>query len=168
MYVANADNNCLAVFDVSKPGSSQSLGFLPTGWYPTVVRVIDNKLYMANGKGFSSFPNPNGPNPISKKEMVLLHGSDPLKPKEVQYIGGLFTGTLSIIPLPAEKELSVYSQAVYHNTPYNKEQEVSAPGEEGNPIPSKVGDTSSIKYVFGGTYQQKPYLGKYGNLYCRR
>jgi len=148
LYVANADNNCLAVFDVSKPGSSHSLGFIPTGWYPTVVRVIDNKLYVANGKGFSSFPNPNGPNPISKKEMVLLHGSDPLKPKEVQYIGGLFTGTLSIIPLPAEKELSAYTRAVYHNTPFNTEQEISAAGEAGNPIPRKVGDTSSIKYVF--------------------
>ncbi|MEI7733834.1 MAG: bifunctional YncE family protein/alkaline phosphatase family protein [Ferruginibacter sp.] len=148
LYVANADNNCLAVFDVSKPGYSHSLGFVPTGWYPTTVRVIDNKLFVANGKGFSSLANPNGPNPIAKKQAVLLHAGDTSQPKQVQYIGGLFTGTLSIIPLPDVAALAVYSQAVYHNTPYNQEQESIANGEEGNPIPRKIGDSSPIKYVF--------------------
>lgn len=149
LYIANADNNCLAVFDVSKPGSSHSLGFVPTGWYPSVVRVIDNKLYVANAKGLSSLPNPDGPNPVSAKETVLLHGGDPSKPKTVQYIGGgLLMGTLSVIPVPSQQELAVYSQAVYHNTPYQREQESVAAGEAGNPVPQKVGDPSPIKYVF--------------------
>lgn len=148
LYVANADNNCLAVFDVSNPGKSHSLGFVPTGWYPTVVRVVDKKLFVANGKGFSSLANPNGPNPISKKEAVLLHGGDTTKPKQVQYIGGLFLGTLSIIPIPTEKELEVYTQSVYNNTPFKLEQEKIAVGEEKNPIPRKIGDPSPIKYVF--------------------
>ncbi|MEJ7666963.1 MAG: beta-propeller fold lactonase family protein [Hymenobacter sp.] len=39
LYIANADNNCLAVFDVSRPGHSVAKGFIPTGWYPTCVRV---------------------------------------------------------------------------------------------------------------------------------
>ena len=149
LYVANADNNCLAVFDVSRPGSSHSLGFVPTGWYPSVVRVIDAKLYVANAKGFSSLPNPHGPNPTGYKQTVLLHGGDPLKPQQVQYIGGgLLMGTMSIIPQPTEKDLSIYSQAVYHNTPYSKELETNVDGEAGNPIPRKTGDTSPIKYVF--------------------
>lgn len=149
LYIANADNNCLAVFDVSKPGSSRSLGFVPTGWYPSVVRVIDKRLFVANAKGFSSLPNPYGPNPISGKQAVLLHAGDTSRLQQVQYIGGgLLMGTLSIIPFPTEKELSVYSQAVYHNTPYHKEQELLAEGEAGNPVPKKVGDSSSIKYVF--------------------
>ena len=149
LYIANADNNCLAVFDVSNPGASHSLGFVPTGWYPSVVRVIDNRLFVANAKGFSSLPNPSGPNPIGAKQSVLLHGGDTSKPMQVQYIGGgLLMGTLSIIPVPTEKALSVYSQAVYHNTPYHKEQESLAEGEEGNPIPRKKGDPSPIKYVF--------------------
>jgi YVTN family beta-propeller protein len=149
LYIANADNNCLAVFDVSKPGSSSSLGFVPTGWYPSVVRVIDSKLYVANAKGFSSLPNPHGPNPLDKKQAVLLHGGDTLKTRPVQYIGGgLLMGTLSVISVPGEKELSVYSQSVYHNTPYNREQEATAISEKGNPVPLKVGDPSPVKYVF--------------------
>ena len=149
LYIANADNNCLAVFDVTKPGSSQSLGFVPTGWYPSVVRVIDNKLYVANAKGFSSLPNPHGPNPAAKNQTVVLHGGDPFRPPRTEYIGGgLLMGTLSIIPTPTEKELPVYAQAVIHNTPYHREQETGADSETGNPVPAKVGAASPIKYVF--------------------
>ncbi|HEY4153854.1 MAG TPA: YncE family protein, partial [Puia sp.] len=58
LYIANADNNCLAVFDVSRPGSCKSRGFIPVGWYPTAVKVIGNRVFVANGKGFTSLPNP--------------------------------------------------------------------------------------------------------------
>jgi YVTN family beta-propeller protein len=64
LYVANADNNCLAVFDVSNPGFSKSKGFIPTGWYPTNVKVIGKKIFVSNGKGFSSMPNKKGPDPF--------------------------------------------------------------------------------------------------------
>ena len=149
LYVANADNNCLAVFDVRKPGASKSLGFVPTGWYPSVVRVIDSKLYVADAKGLSSLPNPHGPNPTGYKETVLFHGGDPNKPRDVQYIGGgLLMGALSIIPIPGTQDLAVYSQAVYHNTPYNEKLGREPGGEAGNPVPGKAGDPSPIKYVF--------------------
>jgi len=145
LYIANADNNCLAVFDVSNPGKSFSKGFIPTGWYPTCVRVIKNQIFVTNGKGLTSKANPYGPSP--KKEDVAHHADLNKKPK-VQYIGGLFTGTLQAIQKPNETQLSIYSQSVYNNTPYKKENEMLSSGEEGNPIPSKVGELSPIKYVF--------------------
>ncbi len=146
--MANADNNCVAVFDVSKPGSSHSKGFIPVGWYPTAVKVIDKKVFVANGKGFSSMANPYGPNPVNRRQKVVWEKGDTSRPKEVQYIAGLFKGTLSIFKEPDEKSLSNYSQLVYKNSPYNKSKELEAQGEAGNPIPMKVGDTSPIKYVF--------------------
>ena len=148
LYIANADNNCLSVFDVSIIRNSKSKGFIPVGWYPTCVRVVDKKIFVANGKGFSSMANPYGPNPYNKKLKLEFQSGDPNKPKEVQYIAGLFKGTLSIINTPNDKELSIYSQAVYHNTPYTKNKETISEGIEGNPIPRKVGDASPIKYVF--------------------
>ena len=148
LYVANADNNCLAVFDVSKPGQSKSNGFIPTGWYPTNVKVIGKKIFVTNGKGFSSQANPYGPNPLRRREEVIYQEGDKNKPIEVQYIGGLFKGTMSIINTPTPQQLSVYSQVVYRNTPYKKENETLSKGENGNPIPMKVGDPSPIKYVF--------------------
>lgn len=148
LYVANADNNCLAVFDVSKPGQSKSNGFIPTGWYPTNIKVIGKKIFVTNGKGFSSQANPYGPNPNRKREEVIYQGGDTSKPIDVQYIGGLFKGTMSIVNIPTEQQLSVYSQVVYRNTPFKKENETMSKGEAGNPIPMKVGDPSPIKYVF--------------------
>lgn len=148
LYIANADNNCLAVFDVSKPGFSKSKGFIPVGWYPTNVKVIGNKIFVANGKGFSSKANPYGPNPLKPKEQVNYQQGDTARPKEVQYIGGLFKGTMSIIDVPSTGKLAAYSQMVYQNTPYAKNKELIAKGEPGNPIPMKIGDKSPIKYVF--------------------
>ena len=148
LYIANADNNCLSVFDVAVPGKSKSKGFIPVGWYPTNVKVIGKKIFVSNGKGFTSKPNPKGPSPYNPRQAVTYQQGVPHKPQDVQYIAGLFTGTLSIINEPSEKQLSVYSQAVYQNTPYSKSIELNAAGEKGNPIPMKVGDGSPIKYVF--------------------
>lgn len=148
LYIANADNNCLAVFDVSKPGSSSSKGFIPTGWYPTSVKVIGKTIYVANGKGFSSMANPNGPKPVKTQEEVNYQQGDSKKPTAVQYIAGLFKGTLSIIDEPSENQMSSFSKMVYDNTPYHKENELHTQGEPGNPIPMKIGDASPIKYVF--------------------
>jgi DNA-binding beta-propeller fold protein YncE len=148
LYVANADNNCLAVFDVSKPGSCLSKGFIPVGWYPTAVKVIGKKVWVANGKGLSSLANPQGPNPLGRRQEVNYQQGDLKKVQPVQYIAGLFKGAMSIFPEPNEKLLGDYSALVYQNTPYTKSGELQAKGETGNPVPMKVGDGSPIKYVF--------------------
>ncbi|MEP6615242.1 MAG: bifunctional YncE family protein/alkaline phosphatase family protein [Ginsengibacter sp.] len=148
LYIANADNNCLALFDVSVPGSSKAKGFIPTGWYPTCVKVIGKKIYVANGKGFNSMANPNGPNPTVTASKLSYHHGDTTQLVEEQYIAGLFKGTLSIIDEPSVSALVAYSKQVYSNTPYTKLKETETSGEDGNPIPKKTGGLSPIKYVF--------------------
>lgn len=149
LYIANADNNNLAVYDVRSKGFSKSLGFIPTGWYPTNIKVVDQTIFVTNGKGLSSKANPNGPNPIKKKQVVNYQAGDlKAKPKEVEYIGGLFKGSLSIFKEPTNLELVELTKQVYVNTPYNKNKELSTTGIEGHPIPKNVGDSSPIKHVF--------------------
>lgn len=148
LYIANADNNCLAVFDVSRPGNSSSKGFIPTGWYPTNVKVIGQTIYVTNGKGLSSMPNPYGPSPLVPNQKVVYQGGDSTKPTKVQYIAGLFRGSMSIVPVPTARTLAFYSRQVYQNTPYNKQLESRASGEKNNPVPSRQGDQSPIKHVF--------------------
>ncbi len=147
LYIANADNNCLAVFEVENKGKSRSLGFIPTGWYPTSVKTLGNRVFVTNGKGFSSSPNPDGPNPVSSRD-PQFKGPNPQAVRGSQYIGGLFKGTLSMFDAPSERLLAEYSKLVYENTPYNKSKELATEGEPGNPIPMKVGESSPIKYVF--------------------
>lgn len=146
LYVANADNNCLAVFDVSVPGSSTSKGFIPVGWYPTNIKVAGKKIFVANGKGFSSFANPFGPNPANP--VVSATKDSLMSATKRVHIAGLMKGTLSIVDEPDEAALAIYSNAVFKNTPYSKEKELNAGGEQGNPVPAKVGGASPIKYVF--------------------
>ena len=146
LYIANADNNCLAVFDVSKPGNSQSMGFIPVGWYPTNVKTLGNKILVANGKGFTSMANPMGPQPVKKADNSGYQ-KGAVNSKE-QYIGGLFKGTLSIIDVPKPDQLKLYTAQVYANTPFNNKITALAAGEEGNPIPRKRGEKSPIKHVF--------------------
>jgi len=148
LFIANADNNCLAVFDVEKKGSGIAKGFIPVGWYPTQVKVLGKKIFVANGKGFSSTANPLGPNPLRKEEEVVYQKGDSTRPADVQYIGGLFKGTMSVIDMPDESAMAVYSKAVYANTPYDKKKQTEPGGESGNPIPRKLGDSSPIKHVF--------------------
>ena len=145
LYIANADNNSLAIFDVSKPGESKSKGFIPVGWYPTCVRTTGHTLLVINGKGNTSLPNPKGPQPIRKEEQANYKKANK---KSEQYIGGLFKGSLSILPEPDGEKLAVLSRQVYQNTPYSKEKELTAKGEPGNPVPMKVGAPSPIKHVF--------------------
>ena len=164
LYIANADNNCLAVFDISKPGFSSNKGFIPVGWYPTAIKVIGQNIYVANGKGFTSYANPKGPNPVDKAMNVAYQKGDVEKLKEIQYIGGLFKGSLSIIKVPTEKQLSDYSKQVYQNTPYNKNTELVAAGEVGNPIPMKVGGKSPIKYVFYIVKENRTYDQVLGDM----
>lgn len=165
LYIANADNNCLAVFDVSVPGRSKGKGFIPTGWYPTCVRVSGEKILVANGKGMTSLPNPYGPNPTRSGDVVIHHEGGRDQVIKVQYIGGgLFRGTMSIINIPDEKTAGAYSKAVYENTPYSKENELIAEGEEGNPIPRKVGDPSPIKYVFYVIKENRTYDQVFGDM----
>ncbi len=157
LYIANADNNCLAVFDVSKIGKSLSKGFIPVGWYPTNVKVVGKKIFVANGKGFSSQANPYGSSPFKKRETVIYQQGDTAKPIGVQYIASLFKGTMSIIPTPNEQQLNIFSKTVYENTPYTKLKETDAEGIVGNPIPKKVGDKSPIKYVFYVVKENRTY-----------
>jgi len=146
LYIANADNNCLAVFDVSIPGKSHSKGFIPVGWYPTNVKTLGGKIIVTNGKGYTSMANPKGPQPVRKSDNSGYQKG--ATNSREQYIAGLFKGKLSLIDVPTDEQLKKYTAQVYANTPFTGQKAMIADGLEGNPIPRKVGDKSPIKYVF--------------------
>jgi len=160
LYIANADNNCLAVYDVSDPEHSRSLGFIPVGWYPTSVRMAGRTLVVANGKGFSSMPNPDASGPMGHPATYKKTGSRPAD----QYIGSMLKGSLSFIPEPSADSLAAWSQQVYANTPYSSAKAQMAPGEEGNPIPRRVGDPTPIKYVFYVLKENRTYDQVLGDM----
>ena len=167
LYIANADNNYLAVFDVSHPGSSHSTGFIPVGWYPTCVRIHGNQLLVANGKGMSSRPNVHGPHTAPSPYNATYKKSGNIAKADevpVEYIGDMFKGTLSFIPLPTDAQLNKYTKQVYENTPYSKQREEAPSGEAGNPVPSRPGGASPIKYVFYVLKENRTYDQVLGDM----
>lgn len=160
LFVANANVNAIAVFDVSVRGKSRSLGFIPTGWYPTSVRVTPDgkRLLVANGKGLISKPNPNSPQPGVKSLPGTVN----------EYIGGLFKGTLSIIDLPKrakfEEQLESLTAQTYRCSPLRRDGGVSAARPADNPIPGKVGDNSPIKYCIYLVKENRTYDQVLGDM----
>jgi DNA-binding beta-propeller fold protein YncE len=157
LLVANANTNDVAVVNVEEPGESKPLGLIPVGWYPTSVRVArDGKtIYVANGKGSSSRANRDGPNP-------LVRGGTPIR----EYIGGLFRGTLSTVPMPSPARMGEYTKAVYACSPLNKRApaEVAVERPADSPIPGKVGEPSPITHCVYIIKENRTYDQVFGDM----
>jgi YVTN family beta-propeller protein len=159
LFVANANTNNLAVVNVKEPAASAPMGFIPVGWYPTSVRLSrDGKtIYVANGKGSTSKANRDGPRP----------GFPRAGGPTIEYIGGLFQGTLSIIPMPDARRMAAYSQTVYECSPLRRGDPIGirgTPPAPGHPIPAKVGDPSPIKYVVYVIKENRTYDQVFGDM----
>ena len=160
LFIANANINTLAVVDVAVRGKSRSLGFIPTGWYPTSVRVTPDgkKLLVANGKGIISKANPGGPQPGKK----AAPGST------VEYIGGLFKGTLSIIDLPKraefEKQLEKYTAQAYKCSPLKADNSIATARPSDSPIPGQLGAAGPIKYCLYIVKENRTYDQVFGDM----
>jgi YVTN family beta-propeller protein len=164
LYVANADNNCVAVIDVEEPRKSAVKGFIPTGWYPTAIAVTpDGKnLLVGVGKGLQSKPNPfrkTGDKPLDDKEL-----SEGVRKLPFPYIGTTMHGAVSVVQVPDEKRLKEYTAQVYRNCPYSDDQLTAAPHPEKTAIPNKVGDPSPIKYVIYIIKENRTYDQVLGDL----
>ncbi|HEX3555911.1 MAG TPA: bifunctional YncE family protein/alkaline phosphatase family protein [Thermoanaerobaculia bacterium] len=154
LLVANADNNTVAVVDVSRPGDSRVRGFIPTGWYPTAAQFSRDgqRIFVLSGKGLTSVANPRGNQPG-------VEGASG------QYIAELLEGSLSVLPVPDEKTLARYTQTVYRLTPYTAAGRLAPRGAPaGSPIPARVGGRSPIKYVFYVIRENRTYDQILGDL----
>jgi DNA-binding beta-propeller fold protein YncE len=139
LYIACSDANAIAVADVSAK-ESKVQGYIPTGWYPTTVRVLhDGRLLVLNGKGSGSHPNPNGPSPFKWPA--------PNNGLRMEYVAGIQTGSASVINPFSQKELDEYTHTVIANSPYHDSllDDANTPAE--SPIPNRIGGATPIKHV---------------------
>jgi YVTN family beta-propeller protein len=127
LFIAEAGINAVAVVDVA---SRKVLGHLPTGWFPSKLKVTPDgkQLIVVNAKGFGSGPN---------------GGVDFKAGPEGSYIGSLMKGTVSIIDIPSDSSLQQHTdQVVANNFSFSKEVKTD------NPIPDFAKQKESpIKYI---------------------
>ena len=156
LLVANADNNNIAMFDIRERGKSKSLGFIPVGWYPTSVRFADEgqKILVTNGKGLASRDNAKGPNPLREPPASIR-----------EYIGGLFKGTLSIIPSPSPAQMVKWTKDAYAVSPLHEDEQPNLQAlAKDSIIPSHVGESCPIKHCFYIIKENRTYDQVFGDM----
>jgi len=149
LFVAEAGINAVAVIDVA---SQKVLGHIPTGWFPSKLKVTpDSKqLIVSNAKGYGSGPN-------GGKDFIA-----PFEGRGSDYIGSLMRGTVSVIDLPTDEQLVELTQKVVANNFSFKQGAVS---EDKNPIPQAINQSESpIKYIVFISKENRTYDEVFGQL----
>lgn len=157
LYVANSDNNAVMVADISNPEISVVGGFIPTGWYPTAVAVSPDSrtLYAANGKGLRYYPNYPARLPNPRR----LHAPPPF-----DYVGQMFEGSISAIPVPDQPAMVEYTKQVRANSPYTPRTLTRTAMRSSSVIPDRTGAPCPIKYVLYIIKENRTYDQVFGDL----
>ncbi|HMD60456.1 MAG TPA: alkaline phosphatase family protein, partial [Opitutaceae bacterium] len=146
LYVANAYTNTIAVFDVGVRGEGRPLGFIPTGWFPTSVRMTPDgrRLLAVSARGL--VPRPSGGR------------GEPWSP-----IGGLYKGSLGVIAIPEGAE---FARALGEWTRLAQRCRPAPPQgvAPGDPIPSRPGGATPIRYVVYVIKENRTYDQVLGDL----
>jgi YVTN family beta-propeller protein len=150
LYVANADNNSIAVAHIENREHSTVVGFIPTGWYPSALALTgqNNTLYIGNAKGEEGHPDPNGPH----------FGKDSDKT--------LQTSSLEVLPVANLKEkLVAWTKQVTANTPYHDSllAEARTP-QQPSVIPQRVGEASPIQHIIYIIKENRTYDQVFGDI----
>jgi YVTN family beta-propeller protein len=157
LYVANADNNNIAVVDIAKPRQSEVVGFIPTGWYPSALALSKNnhKLFVGTSKGNAAYPDIKGP----ESPLAEHPGGD-------ESIKTLQKGSVEIVDVTnLKQQLAAYTKQVMGNSPYRDSQlvEASLP-KSPSVIPHTVGEGSPIQHIIYIIKENRTYDQVFGDL----
>ncbi|MFL5297746.1 MAG: alkaline phosphatase family protein [Phenylobacterium sp.] len=157
LFVANADNNDVAVIDIGERAHANVEGFIPAGWYPSALALGEsgNALYIGSSKGEGGMPTLRGPHSplVGKGER-----SDSIKTLQKSSIERL--GLAALKP-----KLAAWTRQVLANTPYNDGLLTAARAPAGpSIIPAKVGVGSPIRHVIYIIKENRTYDQVYGDL----
>jgi YVTN family beta-propeller protein len=149
IFVCNGTQNAVAVVDF-KPGQSSLRGLIPVGWFPGGIAYDPTRksLCVANIKGIGSTKH--------------LEPGEPAK-----YNSHLYFGTLSLVPVPNEQELSCLTQTALLNLRYALLQDSKLPArpdQPARPVPERVGEPSHFKHVVYIIQENRTYDQVLGDL----
>lgn len=157
LYVANADNNSIAVIHIANRAHSSVVGFIPTGWYPAALVLTDHgrTLYIGNAKGEEGHPDLKGPgSPLASK----WNGDETIKTIQ--------KSSIEVLPVAElQQKLPHWTKQVIDNTPYNDSLLSEArPPLEPTIIPQGVGVSTDIKHVIYIIKENRTYDQEFGDL----
>jgi YVTN family beta-propeller protein len=132
-YVSLGQSNAVAVVDLK---TSTVSGYIPTAYFPSAITYdpTANKIVVANDKGIGA-----------QGYIVSDHGVEGYNTHEEQ-------GDVSLLPVPSATELATLTDQVKINNNWNsKWAKLNGPTDPAAtplPVPTTLGNPSSIKHVF--------------------
>jgi YVTN family beta-propeller protein len=135
LFVCNGTQNAVAVFRF-KPGQSQWLGLIPVGWFPGSIAYDAKRkeIDVANIKSISP----------DTEEAAKGRGNG------VGFNTKQYYGSLSLVPVPSEKELAAYTQTALADLRYPllaRAKLPARPDQPAWPVPERVGEPSVFQHV---------------------
>jgi len=135
LYAANGTQNAVAAIKFNpRKRKSRLKGLIPVGWYPGAIafNASRNTICVANIKGHAVQTTPYKPTGAPGFNSHQYHGS------------------VSIVPVPRQKELWDMTDVVYAN--YRRERIAQAlrkprPNQPPQPVPERIGEPSLFKHV---------------------
>lgn len=162
LFVANGMDNAIAVIKLGKNVSSKGIGktevkgFIPTEAYPSGIALINQRLFVTN---------------LEAKGARVLSEAKELKQPDGAFVDAYTIhkelASLSIIPLPAEKELKNYTEKVKKLNLFYRIALTNLPPRKNiqpKPLPERIGEPSVFKHVVYIIKENKTYDQVYGDL----
>ncbi len=150
LYVAESGINAIGVIDIK---SQEVIGHIPTGWFPSKLKVCKDgtKLFVANAKGYGSGPN---------------GGSAFSMGPEGTFIGGLMKGSVSVIDIPSDRQLrKLTRQVIRNNFRFIKPDSRELIRRQNNPIPIFPGyGDSPVKHIVFVSKENRTYDEVFGQI----
>ena len=171
LYVANGFDNAVCVIrlgaDAATNGKGRSVveGYIPTEAYPGGITLLNNVLYIANieAKGSRVLAPVSGLGGTPAGGMGNAAGGE----RPNAYTIHQELASLSIIPVPTEKELKAYTKKVREQSLVFRLALTNRPARRHvapRPVPERIGEPSVFKHVVYIIKENKTFDQVYGDL----
>jgi YVTN family beta-propeller protein len=148
--------NAVAVYqyegDPQQPVSY--IGLLPTDYYPATIATVGDQIVVTNTRGIDARGPELSFNKGQGTVVAVGHGTHST------------TGSLTRFTLPSDKDIAGDTDTVFAQNGWGKNdvQEANGNKQHAVPVPVRIGDPSTIKYVFLLIKENRTYDQVYGDM----
>jgi YVTN family beta-propeller protein len=130
------------------------IGLLPTDYYPATVATVGDQIVVTNTRGIDA----RGPAITTYKGQ----GTVPVTGHDTHST----TGSLTRFTLPSDKDIAKYTDTVFAQNDWSKNnvQQSTGPKAAAVPVPTRIGDPSTIKHVFLIVKENRTYDQVFGDI----
>ncbi|MBO0826564.1 MAG: phosphoesterase [Streptosporangiales bacterium] len=129
------------------------IGLLPTDYYPADVATVGDQIVVTNTRGIDARGPELSYNKGPGTVVASGHGTHST------------TGSLTRFTLPSDQDIAKYTPTVFAQNGWTKNDvaQATGPKKAAVPVPSRIGDPSTIKHVFMLVKENRTYDQVYGD-----